>query len=389
MSNRIADAASAAKIIETGETAESGETVETAETVETTETGETVDGGVLGPIPVTRTSQSRLPGLDLSRSAFGEVFADHMLTMTCDDGIWSGAEIVPYGPFALEPGVMTFHYSQCLFEGLKAYRGPSGEVRLFRPELNGRRMQDSCEFLAIPPMPDGAFEDALAAYLRIDAGWVPEGAGLSLYLRPLIFSIEPHLDVRPSRRFRFVVLGAPVGGYFAPGKPGLSLLVEEHLARVAPGSGMGAAKASANYTPSLRASREANERGYDHVIWLDGAAHRWVEEAGLANIFAVIDGTVVTPPLNGNILPGITRDSTIALLRDWGVPVEERPLAIDELAGAIERGTATELFAAGHDGQTLTGRVARTLTDIQYGRGEDPHGWSRIVVPDADAGTIR
>ncbi len=309
----------------------------------------------------------------------------------------------PYGPLSLEPGVMTFHYSQSLFEGLKAYRDPAGAVRLFRPDLNARRMQASCAFLAIPPLPDGAFEAALAAYLRVDAAWVPAGPDRALYLRPLVFSTEPHLDVRPSHRFVFLVIGSPVGAYFAPGGDGLSLVVEEEQARVAPGSGMGAAKASANYTLSLQASRRAHERGFDQVIWLDGAEHRWVEEAGLMNLFAVIDGTVVTPPLNGNILPGITRDSILALLRHWGVPVEERMIAIDELVDGIEAGRVSEVFAAGTaavvspvgrihrqgrdyrlpspSGASVAERLRSALTDIQYGRAEDPFGWSRVVVP--------
>lgn len=366
-----------------------------------------VDGGVLGPVRVERVAESRLPSVDFASLPFGSVFTDHMLTLTYDNGAWGDPAIVPYGPLSLEPGVMTFHYSQSLFEGLKAYRDRNGAVRLFRPDLNARRMQESCDFLAIPPLPDGGFEAALAAYLSVDADWVPDLPDHALYLRPIVFSIEPHLDVRPSERFLFVVLGSPVGSYFAPDSKGLSLIVEETLARVAPGSGMGAAKASANYTLSLRASRQAREQGYDQVIWLDGAEHRYVEEAGLMNLFAVIDGVAVTPPLNGNILPGITRDSILALLRHWGMTVEERLIEIDELIDGIDAGRISEVFAAGtaavvspinriayrgrdHDlpaapEQGLAEGLRTALTDIQYGRSNDPFGWSTIVVPASGA----
>lgn len=369
--------------------------------------GTALDGGVLGPVRVERVAESRLPSVDFSDLTFGSIFTDHMLTLTYDNGNWGDPAIVPYGPLALEPGVMTFHYSQSLFEGLKAYRDRDGAIRLFRPDLNARRMQESCEFLAIPPLPDGGFEAALAAYLAVDADWVPDLPDHALYLRPIVFSIEPHLAVRPSDRFLFVVLGSPVGSYFAPDSKGLSLIVEETLARVAPGSGMGAAKASANYTLSLRASRQAQAQGYDQVIWLDGAEHRWVEEAGLMNLFAVIDGVAVTPPLNGNILPGITRDSILALLRHWGVGVEERLLDIDELIGGIDAGRISEVFAAGTAAVVApVGRIAyrgrdhhlppapdpgiaeglrKALTDIQFGRSNDPFGWSRVVVPAAGA----
>jgi branched-chain amino acid aminotransferase len=366
----------------------------------------TIDAGVLGPVRVERVAESRLASVDISNLKFGSVFTDHMFTMTFDDGSWRDPAIVPYGPLSLEPGVMTFHYSQSLFEGLKAYRDRDGAIRLFRPELNGRRMQESCEYLAVPPLPDGAFEAALTAYLTVDAAWVPALPDHALYLRPIMFSIEPHLEVRPSNRYLFVVIGSPVGSYFASGGRRLSLVVEESLARVAPGSGMGAAKASANYTLSLRASRQAREKGYDQVIWLDGAEHLYVEEAGLMNLFAVIEGTVVTPPLDGNILPGITRDSILALLRHWGMAVEERRLEIDELIDGIDTGRVSEVFAAGtaavispigrigrrdrdHDLPSLpepsvAEGLRKALTDIQFGRTNDPFGWSRVVIP-ADA----
>lgn len=367
-----------------------------------------LETGVLDPVRVDRVTESRLASVDMADLAFGSVFTDHMFLMTFEDGAWRDPEIVPYGPLSLEPGVMTFHYSQSLFEGLKAYRDREGAIRLFRPEMNARRMQESCEYLAVPPLPDGAFEAALAAYLTVDAAWVPALPDHALYLRPIMFSIEPHLEVRPSDRYLFVVIGSPVGTYFGTGSKRLSLIVEETLARVAPGSGMGAAKASANYTLSLRASRQARERGYDQVIWLDGAEHRYVEEAGLMNLFAVVEGTVVTPPLDGNILPGITRDSILALLRHWGMGVEERRVDVDQLIQGIDAGRVSEVFAAGtaavispvgrigrrgrdHDlppapEPSIANGLRKTLTDIQFGRTNDPFGWSKVVVPAETAG---
>lgn len=354
-----------------------------------------------------RVIASRLNGIDFRVLKFGTVFTDHMLTMDFADGAWGNPVIRPYGPLPVEPGTMALHYAQSIFEGLKAYRDLNGGVRLFRPDMNARRMQDSARFLALEPLPDGWFEAALEAYLKVDADWVPDLPEHALYIRPMMFSAEEHLEVRPSTRYRFVVIGSPVGAYFDADSAGLNLIVETEMCRVPPGSGMGAAKAAANYTISLRASRQAISQGFDQVLWLDGVERRYIDEAGLMNFFAVIDGVVRTPPLNGDILPGVTRASILQILADEGVPAEESPIAIDEIADAAGKGKLSEMFAAGtaavvtpiasvtcrgdRIAPTETGagpiveHLHSTLTDIQYGRGPDPHGWSRLVVPGAGA----
>ena len=337
---------------------------------------------------------------------FGAVFTDHMLTLEFADGRWGNPAIRPYGPLEIEPGTMVLHYAQAIFEGMKAYRDATGGVRLFRPEMNAQRMRNTARFLALEPLPDGMFEAALEAYLRVDAAWVPDLPDHALYLRPMLFSDEQHLDVRPSVRFRFVVIGSPVGAYFDAGSEGLNLIVETEMCRVPPGSGMGAAKAAANYTISLRASQRAIENGFDQVLWLEGAERRHIDEAGLMNFFAVIDGVVRTPPLNGDILPGVTRDSILRLLDDKGAATSEAPIAIDEVAEAAARGGLTEMFAAGtaavvtpiasitygdrriapaeSGAGPVTSSLYDELTGIQYGRAPDPHGWSRIVVTSSE-----
>ena len=355
----------------------------------------------MGEFRTSFTAESRLRTLDLDRFDFGEVFADHMFSMEFRDGAWSDGEIIPYGPFVMEPGAMVLHYAQMVFEGMKAFRGDDGVLRLFRPEQNAARLRASCERMCIPAMDDDLFVRAIEELVRVDQGWVPQKPGYALYIRPLVFSIEPHLAVRPSRAFRFLVITSPVGGYFSGRTEGLSLKVEESLARTAPEGGVGACKTAANYATTFQSGAQCRDEGFDQVLWLDGAHHRYIEEAGLANVFFKIDGTVVTPELNGAILPGVTRNSVLTLLDDLDVPVEERPVTIDEISEAHRNGTLEEIFATGTaasvspvasltrstetlapgegSGGPLTKRLYDLLTGIQYGRLPDPHQWTWIV----------
>ena len=350
------------------------------------------------------TTKSRLPTLDLDGFVFGEVFSDHMFCMDYKDGAWRDGEILAYGPIALEPGAMVLHYAQMAFEGLKAFRGDDNVLRLFRPDRNARRLKASCERMCIPAIDEDLFVAAIKQLVRIDRGWVPDRAGHALYIRPLVFSIEPHLEVRPSRAFRFIVLTCPVGGYFDGGRSGLSLKVEESFARTAPEGGVGACKTAANYATTFQSGSQSRADGFDQVLWLDGAHHCYIEEAGLMNVFFKIDGTVVTPGLNGAILPGVTRDSVITLLRDQEIPVEERQITIEEVADAARQGSLDEIFATGtaasvapvaslnfrsekllpsmaSPGQ-VTNQLFEHLTGIQYGRLPDPHRWTHIVQAD-------
>lgn len=350
----------------------------------------------------TRTTQrSRLGELDLDDFVFGEIFSDHMFSMVYENGAWREPEIVPYGPIAIEPGVMMLHYAQMVFEGLKAFRGVDGVIRIFRPDRNARRLRESCRRMCIPEIDEDVFVDAVERLVRTDRDWIPDRPGYALYIRPVVFSAEPHLEVRPSTRYRFVIMTCPAGAYFKTGGEGLSLKVEDTYARTAPHGGVGEAKTSANYATTFLAGSQARADGFDQVLWLDGAEHRFVEEAGLMNVFFKIEDRVVTPVLNGAILPGVTRDSIITLLADAGVTVEERPIDIDEVVRAFDDGTMNEVFVTGTAAVVLPvgrlsfkGRDLRPvskgagpttrllydgLTGIQYGRIEDRHGWTRIV----------
>lgn len=355
-----------------------------------------MDGLVFRP-----TERSRLATLDLDRLVFGEVFSDHMFSMTYRGGAWRDPEIVPYGPIAIEPGAMTLHYAQMAFEGLKAFLGVDGRVRVFRPDRNARRLRLSCRRMCIPEIDDDDFIEAVSRLVRIDRGWISDRPGFGLYIRPLVFSAEQHLEVRPSRFYRFIVITCPAGAYFRTGDTGLALKVEDHFARTAPHGGVGETKTSANYATTFSAGSQAREEGFDQVLWLDGSEHRYVEEAGLMNVFFKIGDRVVTPELNGAILPGVTRESIIALLKDRRIVVEERAVAIDEVVEACDDGGLEEVFVTGTAAAVLpVGRLnfkrrdlipARAgearltkslydeLTGIQYGRIEDRHRWNHSI----------
>ncbi|HUT48833.1 MAG TPA: branched-chain amino acid aminotransferase [Alphaproteobacteria bacterium] len=365
---------------------------------------------MLPSLKITKVAQSRLPGLDIDTLVFGETFSDHMFTMVYEDGAWQNPEVVPYGPVPVPPGAISLHYAQAVFEGMKAYRGDDGAIRLFRPKRNADRLIASSERLCIPPIDEETFIGALHALIEVDADWIAPPP-YSLYVRPVVFSIEDHIEVRPSRRYRFCIITTPVKAYFRDDGKGLSLKVEEDYTRAAPIGGLGAAKTGANYAGTLMSAAAARAEGFDQVLWLDGHERRFVEEAGLMNVFFKIDGRVITPPLGGTILPGITRESLIVLLGERGQSVEERAVDIDEVVEAAKAGQLEEIFACGtaavvapigrlnHRGRDITpagpipGPVTQSLYDelsgIQYGRVPDRHGWTDVVVPSEDRITRR
>ena len=347
-------------------------------------------------IPVERTRQPR-PRPAEGDLGFGRFFTDHLFRADFTEGKgWHRARVEPYGPLALDPAASALHYGQAIFEGLKAFpaRGGSG-VALFRPKAHAARLAESARRLAMPPPPEDLLLDGIQALLREDASWMPRAPGTSIYVRPLYVATEPFLGVRPSRSYALLVLLSPVAGYFSgPPRP-LRIWVEEERARAARG-GIGAAKAAANYVASLLAAEEAKARGYDQVLWLDGAEHRFVEEIGTMNLFAKIAGRVVTPALEGTILGGITLDSVITLCRELKVPVEERRLALGELADASRAGKLEELFGTGtaalaapigelawgkeklavpSPASSLAAGLRDQLSAIQRGEAEDRFGW--------------
>jgi len=328
---------------------------------------------------------------------FGNVFSDHMFIMDyTTEKDWHDARIVPYGSISYEPSVMVFHYGQAIFEGLKAYRTKDGEVVLFRPQENFKRLNRSCEALCIPKLDEDFALKALLKLIEIDKDWVPDAEGTSLYIRPFIIATEPHIGVHPSNSYHFIIITGPVGAYYKEGINPVKIYVESKYVRAVVG-GLGEAKASANYAASLKAQEEAAKKGYTQVLWLDGVERKYIEEVGTMNVFFVIGDEVVTPMLTGSILPGITRKSCIELLRSWGLKVSERKISIEEVFEANEKGLLKEAFGTGtaavispigelcwneksvsiNNGRIgeLSQKLYDNLTGIQYTKLPDPFNW--------------
>jgi branched-chain amino acid aminotransferase len=366
----------------------------------------------LSKFPVIPVDQSRLAQVDFDNLGFGSIFSDHMFSMEYADGAWKNPQIQPYQALALEPGVAMLHYGQTVFDGYKAFRGLDGVARIFRPDMNARRLHGSCERLCIPVMAAEELSEIMIEATRqliaLDHGWMPSQWGHSLYVRPLVIGTEATLEVRAANSYRFIVMTSPVGSYFNNLQKGVSLYVEDRYTRAASVGGLGAAKTAANYAASLLPGFASRQLGFDQVLWLDGNEHRYVEEVGAMNIFFKIGGKVVTPPLGGSILPGVVRDSVLTLLADWGLAVEERRIAIDEVVTAFRNGELEEIFGAGTAAVIcpvasigfkeevlkvaatppgeLTLRLYDELTGIQYGKLPDRHGWN-VTVPIAQAST--
>ena len=328
---------------------------------------------------------------------FGHYFTDHIFVMDYDPGHgWHDARIVPYGPLGLEPAAAVLHYAQAIFDGLKAFRGADGRIRSFRLDDHCRRINRSAAKVCMPPIEPEWLHDSMVELIRVEQDWVPSGAGTSLYIRPTMIASEPFIGVRPAEQYTYFVLLSPVGSYYGEKHEAVKIWVEMRHVRAAPG-GLGAAKAAANYAASLEAAQEAKQRGFDQVLWLDALEHEWIEEVGTMNLFVRLGDEVVTPPLTDTFLAGMTRDSALVLLHDWGVKVTERRVSIDELKHAHRRGDLAEVFGTGTaavispvgllgfpDGTLTVGKgqpgpVAEklygALTDIQYGRAADRHGW--------------
>lgn len=332
---------------------------------------------------------------------FGNLFSDHMFLMDYSQGTgWRDARIVPYGPLSLAPSAMVLHYGQEIFEGMKAYYARDGAICLFRPDRNAVRLNRSAARVCLPEIPVEDQLSALRALVRLDREWIPRGEGASLYIRPAMIGIEEGLGVRPSADVLFFIITGPVGAYYARGFDPVRILVEEKFVRAARG-GLGEAKTGANYAASLLAAKNAKALGFDQVLWLDAEHRSCVEEVGTMNIFFVLRGELVTPPLSGSILPGVTRDTVLALAREWKIPVAERPVEIDEVLSGAADGTLSEAFGSGtaavispvgsfscrgqevavnggKEGE-LAVRFFREITGIQYGEIEDRHRWIHKV----------
>ncbi|MBP7174768.1 MAG: branched-chain amino acid aminotransferase [Thermoclostridium sp.] len=328
---------------------------------------------------------------------FGNTFSDHMFI--CDYSAekgWHDARIIPYQELKIAPSNMTLHYGQSIFEGLKAYKTADKKVNLFRPIENIRRLNASCVRMCIPPIDEEFGVEAIKTLVDFDRDWIPEGEGTSLYIRPFIFATDAHLGVRPSNTYSFVIITGPVGAYYKEGINPVKIFVESNYVRAVIG-GLGEAKAAANYAASLKAQVEAKEKGYTQVLWLDGVEKKYIEEVGTMNVFFIIGNEVVTPKLTGSILPGITRKSSVDLLKSWGYETNERRITIQEVYEAHEKGLLKEVFGTGtaavispvgelnwngkviQIGDGKTGAVSQklydTMTGIQYGKLPDTMNW--------------
>ncbi|HIW94426.1 MAG TPA: branched-chain amino acid aminotransferase [Candidatus Flavonifractor merdipullorum] len=332
---------------------------------------------------------------------FGKVFTDHMFLLNYDAGQgWHDGRIVPYGDLNLAPSAMVFHYAQEVFEGLKAYRRPDGKVQLFRPMDNVRRLNDSCERLCIPAIPEELALEGIRALVKVEQDWVPNEPGTSLYIRPFVIATDASLGVHASHSYLFCVICCPVGAYYAEGINPVRIYVENEDVRAVRG-GTGYTKCGGNYAASIRAGERAEEQGYAQVLWLDGVERKYIEEVGSMNVMFKVDGTIITPKLTGSVLPGITRRSCLQLLRDWGYPVEERLVTAQELFDAADAGKLDEAWGTGTAAVVspigemgwnerkaevnggvigpVTQKLYDTLTGIQWGTQPDPYGWTMPI----------
>ncbi len=347
-------------------------------------------------IKITQVKESRLSSVDFENLSFGKYFSDHMLVADYADGKWQSCEIVPYGNLSFDPATSVFHYGQAIFEGIKAYKFEDGTVSVFRPDRNLERFNKSASRLEMPEIPEDIFIGGLKRLLDLDRGWIPSADGTSLYIRPFMFATEVALGVHPSISYKFMIITCPVGSYY---NKALKLKVETHYTRAAEG-GVGFSKNAGNYALSLYPTSLANKEGFDQLIWTDAKEHKYIEEAGTANLIFRIGDTIITPH-GDTILHGVTRRTIMEVADHWGYKTEQRKVSVEELLKGIESGAVTEAFAAGtaatitpisvigHEGKLyelppvetreFSNKVLNYLNDLKYGRIKDEFGWNFIV----------
>ena len=349
-------------------------------------------------IKVEKVAQSRRLKEDFNNLGFGKVFSDHMFVADYYDGDWHDMRIIPFDYLPMHPAMSSIHYGQSIFEGLKARKNKDGEIIIFRPNKNLERMNLSAIRMAMPELPEDMFYEAMEALLKIDNEWIPDAEGTSLYIRPYLFATDEFIGIRRSSRYKFIIFTSPVASYYS--EP-VKVYASDTYVRAFPG-GTGFAKTAGNYARAIKPVEEINKKGYQQILWLDGIEKKYLQEIGTMNIFVIIDGKVITPSLDeGTILPGVTRDSVITLLKEWGIPVEERRISIDELADAYNSGHLEDAFGAGtaatispikaigyHDDEFIlppfedrhiSARLLEALTAIKNGELEDTHGWLHSI----------
>jgi len=344
-----------------------------------------------------KRNDTRKDSIDWSKLGFGQYFADYMYVSNYKDGSWEEGEIVPYGTFEIEPSMMTLHYSQTIFEGLKAYNNVGGGANIFRPDMNAKRLNHSAELLVIPEFPEERFIEAVKEVVYYNREFISKNEGESLYIRPVIFGSSNILGVHPSKEYKLIIFASPVGSYYDEGLNPVKIKVADRYVRAVRG-GLGTAKTGANYAASLKGANEAKKEGYSQVLWLDGVSLTFVDEVGSMNIMFVLDGEIVTPSLeSGTILPGITRDSVLKIAKHLGIKTCERTVSIEEILSGLATGKLSEAFGTGTAATIspvgilnykntdhainhseigpISQKMYDTLMGIQYGKIEDPFGW--------------
>lgn len=348
------------------------------------------------PIAVEQTQNSRLSEVDFNDLKFGQILSDHMLVADYDNGTWEPAKIVPYGNLTISPAMSSLHYGQAIFEGIKAYKHADGKVSIFRPDRNFERFNNSAARLEMPAVPEHIFIEGMKRLIDLDRDWVPASQGASLYVRPFMFATEAALGVHPSISYKFLIITSPVGAYY--NRP-IRLKVETRYTRAAEG-GVGFSKNAGNYALSLYPTKLAQDEGFDQLIWTDAKEHKYVEEAGTANLIFRKGDTIISPS-SETILHGVTRRTVMELAKHWGYKVEERKVSVAELLDGIRSNAITEAFAAGtaatltaiseisHEGELFAlppteqfefaAKVVNYLNALRYGQSEDEFGWNFVV----------
>lgn len=349
-------------------------------------------------IRIERTQTPKEKPTDESKLGFGHIFTDHMFVMNYDTGEgWHDARIVPYDDITLSPAAMCLHYGQEIFEGLKAYRTADGDIQLFRPDENYKRMNNSARRMVIPEIDEEFMIEATKKLISIEKDWVPHTDGAALYIRPFIFATDPYVGVRPADHYLFMIILSPSGAYYSTGLNPVKIYVEDNYVRAVRG-GTGFAKTAANYAISLKGQQEAHDQDYEQVLWLDGVERKYIEEVGSMNIFFVIDGEIITPELQGSVLPGITRKSALEVCKAKGYKCTERRITIQEVAEAYDNGKLDEIFGTGtaavispvghlkwgdkimtinnNEIGPISQMLYDTMTGIQWGKIPDEFGWT-------------
>lgn len=344
-------------------------------------------------IDIERVLESRLPKTNFDQLPFGKVYTDHMFVADYRDREWKNARIIPYGYLPVSPASPAIHYGQSIFEGIKAHKSPKGEILIFRPRDNHKRLNISGERMCMPPVPEDLFMEGMRELIELDRAWIPSGEGASLYIRPFVFSADEYIGIRPSEAFTFMIILSPSGAYYSDP---VKVKIETHFTRAVAG-GTGYAKAGGNYGGAIYPAKLAQDQGYHQLVWTDGREHKYIEESGTMNVMFVVNGKLITPALSDSILAGITRDSVLRLVRSWNIEVEERKISVEEIVTGLKAGTVQEAFGVGtaatiapivligHEDKNyhlppvekweLAPRILQELNDIKYGLKADPLGW--------------